>query len=74
MRSSVLGSNISSLFNTTTFNTIHNEQKVTLDWILPDRKISQLEMLRDKHITDFPAPGGNTGGNAGTPARPGTIL
>ena len=55
MRSSVLGSNVSLLFNTTTFNTIHNDQKVTLDWILPDGKNSQLETLRDKHITDFPA-------------------
>ena len=61
MRSSVLGSNVSSLFNTTTFNTTHNNQKVTLDWILPDGKNSQLETLTDKHITDFPAPGGNTG-------------
>ena len=61
MRSSVLGSNVSSLFNTTTFNTTHNDQKVTLDWILPDRKNSQLETLRDKHIADFPSPGANTG-------------
>ena len=61
MRISVLGSNVSSLFNTTTFNTTHNDQKVTLDWILPDGKNSQLETLRDKHIVDFPAPGGNTG-------------
>ena len=61
MRSSALGSNMSSLFNTTTFTTTHSEQKVTLDWILPDGKNSQLETLRDKHITDFPAPGGNTG-------------
>ena len=61
MRSLALGSNISSLFNTTAFNTIHNEQKVTLDWILPDGKNSQLETLRDKHIVDFLAPGGNTG-------------
>ena len=61
MRSSVLGSNVSSLFNTTTFNTTHNDQKVTLDWILPDGKNSQLDTLRDKHIADFPAPGGNTG-------------
>ena len=61
MRSSALGSNVSSLFNTTTFTTNHSEQKVTLDWILPDGKNSQLETLRDKHITDFPAPGGNTG-------------
>ena len=57
MRSSALGSDVSSLFNTTT----HSKQKVTLDWILPDGKNSQLETLRDKHITDFPAPGGNTG-------------
>ena len=62
MRSSALGSNMSSLFNTTTFTTTHSKQKVTLDWILPDGKNSQLETLRDKHITDFPAPGGNTGG------------
>ena len=61
MRSSVLGSNVSSLFNTTTFNTTHNDQKVTLDWILPDGKNSQLETLRDKHIADFPLPGGNMG-------------
>ena len=61
MRSSALGSNVSSLFNTTTFITTHSEQKVTLDWILPDGKNSQLETLRDKHIMDFPAPGGNTG-------------
>ena len=61
MRSSVLGSNVSLLFNTTTFNTTHNDQKVTLDWILPDGKNSQLETLRDKHIADFPAPGENTG-------------
>ena len=61
MRSSVLGSNVSSLFNTTTFNTTHSNQKVTLDWILPDGKNSQLETLRDKHIADFPAPGGNMG-------------
>ena len=60
MRSSALGSNVSSLFNTTTFTTTHSKQKVTLDWILPDGKNSQLESLRDKHITDFPAPGGNT--------------
>ena len=29
MRSSALGSNVSSLFNTTEINTTHNEQKVT---------------------------------------------
>ena len=61
MRSSVLGSNISSLFNTTAFDTTHGDQKVTLDWILPDGKNTQLESLRDKHIADFPALGGNTG-------------
>ena len=61
MRSSVLGSNVSSLFNTTIFNTTHNDQKVTLDWILPDGRNKQLETLRDKHIADFPALGGNTG-------------
>ena len=61
MRSSALGSNVSSLFNTMTFNTTHSKQKVTLDWILLDSKNSQLETLRDKHIADFPAPGGNTG-------------
>ena len=61
MRSSVLGSNVSSLFNTTTFNTTQNEHKVTLDWILPDGRNSQLETLKDKHITDFPALGGTTG-------------
>ena len=56
MRSSVLGSNVSSLFNTTTFDATNSDQKVTLDG-----KNSQLETLRDKHITDFPVPGGNTG-------------
>ena len=61
MRSSVLGSNVSSLFNTTTFDTTHSDQKVTLDRILPDGKNSQLETVRDKHITDFEAPGGSTG-------------
>ena len=61
MRSSALGSNVSSLFNTTAFNTTHNEQRVTLDWILPDGKNSQLETLKDKHIADFLTPGGNTG-------------
>ena len=61
MRSSVLGSNVSSLFNTMTFTTTHSEQKVTLDWILLDSKNSQLETLRNKHIADFPVPGGNTG-------------
>ena len=61
MRSSALGSNVISLLNTTAFNTIHNEPKVTLEWVLPDGKNSQLEMLRDKHIVDFLAPGGNTG-------------
>ena len=61
MRSSVLWSNVSLLFNTTTFNTTQNEHKVTLDWILPDGRSSQLETLKDKHITDFPALGGTTG-------------
>ena len=61
MISSALGSNVISLFNTTTFNTTHNEQKVTLDWILPDGKNSQLETLKNKHIMDFPVPGGNMG-------------
>ena len=31
MKSSALGSNVSSLFNTTTFTTTHSRQKVTLD-------------------------------------------
>ena len=61
MRSSVLGSNVSSLFNTTTFNTTRDKHKVTLDWVLPDGRNSQLETLQDKHITDFPAPRGTTG-------------
>ena len=61
MRSSALGSNMSSLFNTMTFTTTQSKQKVTLDWILPDGRNSQLETLQDKHITDFPAPGGTTG-------------
>ena len=42
MRSSALGSNVSSLFNTTAFNTTQNEQRVMLDCVLPDSKNSQL--------------------------------
>ena len=61
MRSSALYSNLSSLFNTTALNNTHNDQKVTLDWILPDGRNSHLETLEDKHIADFPAPSGNTG-------------
>ena len=60
MRSSALGSNISSLFNTTAFNTMNKEHKVTLDWVIPDGRNSHLETLQDKHIMDFPAPGGKT--------------
>ena len=61
MRSSALGSDVSSLFNTTAFNTTSNEHKVTLDWVIPDGRNSHLEMLKDKHIMDFPVPGGKTG-------------
>ena len=61
MRSSALGSNVSSLFNTTAFNTTNNEHKVTLDWVIPDDRNICLETLQDKHIMDFPAPGGKTG-------------
>ena len=61
MRTSAIGSNVSSLFNTTALTTTHNEQKITLDWILPDGKNSQLETLTDKNIANFPTPGGNTG-------------
>ena len=61
MRSSSIGSNVSSMFNTTAFNTTHNEHKVTLNWIIPDGKNSRLETLWEKHIMDFPAPGGKTG-------------
>ena len=61
MRSSALGCNVSTLFNTKAFNTTTNEHKVTLNWILPDGKNSCLETLKDKHIVDFPAPGGKTG-------------
>ena len=61
MRSSAIGSNVSSLLNTTVFNTTNNKHKVTLDWVIPNRKNSQLEVLQDKHIMDFPAPGGKTG-------------
>ena len=72
IRSSVLGSNVSSLFNTTTFNTTQNEHKVTLDWILPDGRNSQLETLKDKHITDFSALGGvaRRGLHHGLPGSP----
>ena len=61
MRSSTIGSNVSSLLNTTTLTTAQKKQKIMLDWVLPDGKSSQLEMLTNKHIADFPAPGGNTG-------------
>ena len=61
MRSSAIGSNISSLFNITTLSTTHNEQKVTLDWVLPDGKNSQLATKKEKHIADIPTPRGNTG-------------
>ena len=61
MRTSAIGSNVSSLFNATAFTSTYNEQKITLDWILPDGKNSQLETLTDKHIANFLAPGGNTG-------------
>ena len=74
MRSSALGSNMSSLFNTMTFTTTHRKQKVTLDWILPDGKNSQLESLRHKHIMDFPSTRRKHGSNASVPAGPGTIL
>ena len=61
MQSSPLGSNISSLFNTTAFNTTNNEHKVTLDWVIPNGRNSHIETLQDKHIMDFPALGGKTG-------------
>ena len=54
MRNSALGSNLSSLFNTTALNNTHNDQKVTLDWVLPDGRKSHLETLEEKHIADFP--------------------
>ena len=52
---------MSSLFNTTAFNTTHNEHKVTLDLVIPDSRNSRLEGLKDKHIMNFPALGGETG-------------
>ena len=61
MRSSALGSNLSSLFNATALNNTHNGQKVTLDWVLPDGRNSHLETLEEKHIADFLAPGGSMG-------------
>ena len=61
MQSSALGSKVSSLFNTTAFNTTHNKHKVTLDWVIPDGKNSCLEMLKEKHIMNFPALGSKTG-------------
>ena len=61
MRSSAIGSNVSSLFNMTAFNTTINEHKVTLDWVIPDGRNSRLEILQEKHIMNFPAPGGKTG-------------
>ena len=32
-----------------------------MDWIIPDGRNSHLETLQEKHITNFPAPGGKTG-------------
>ena len=61
MRSLAIGSNVSSLFNTTAFNATNNKHKVTLDWVITDGRNSHLERLQDKHIMDFPAPGGKTG-------------
>ena len=61
MRSSAIGSNVSSFFNTTTLTTAQNEQKITLDLVLLDGKNSQLETLNNKLIADLPAPGGNMG-------------
>ena len=61
MRSSALGSNMTSLFNTTIFNTTHNDHKFTLDWVTSDDRNSHLEMLKEKHIMNFPAPDGKTG-------------
>ena len=61
MRSSAIGSNISSLFNITTLNTTQNDQRVTLDWVLPDGRNTQLATKKEKHIADFPTPKGNTG-------------
>ena len=53
MQSSALGSNVSSLFNTTAFNTTNNEHKVSLDWVILDGRNSHLETLQDKHIMAF---------------------
>ena len=61
MRSLAIGSNVSSLFNMTAFNTTNNEHKVTLDWIIPDGRNSRLEILQEKHIMNLPAAGGKTG-------------
>ena len=74
MRSSALGSNVSSLFNTTTFTTTHSEQKVTLDWILPDGKNSQLENTEGQTHYGFPSARRKHWSNASVPAGPGTIL
>ena len=32
-----------------------------MDWVIPNGRNSRLETLQDKHIMDFPAPGGKTG-------------
>ena len=61
MRTSAIGSNVSPLFNATAFMSTYNEKKIILNWILPYCKNSQLETLMDKHIANFPTPGGNTG-------------
>ena len=61
MRSSALGSNLSSLLSTTALNNTHNSQKAMLDWVLPDGRNSHRETLEEKHIADFPAPSGNAG-------------
>ena len=74
MRSSVLGSNMSSLFNTTTFTTTHSEQKVTLDWDSTRWKEQPTGNIAGQAHHRLPSTGGNYRSNVSTPAGPGTVL
>ena len=74
MRSSALWSNVSSLFNTTAFNTTNNDQKITLDRILQDGKNSKLETLKDKTHYGLPSTWRKHRSNVGISPRFGAIL
>ena len=74
MRSSAIGSNISSLFNITTLSTTHNEQKVTLDWVLPDGRNSQLATKKGETHSGYSNTKGEYRSDVSFFTRIGTIL